>query len=102
LGSAKPVGIGIGPRETRQGRSWGIPDPAAVNAIAWTEWKIPLIRFIGVNLSRIRTLCLGVGDRKNPAQGGSGRIYIDDILASKPWVCIRGCRTRCSLEADVF
>lgn len=60
------------------------PDPAAVNATAWTEWKIPLTRFAGVNLSRITTLYIGVGDRKKPAQDGSGRIYVDDIRVTKP------------------
>jgi regulation of enolase protein 1 (concanavalin A-like superfamily) len=60
------------------------PDPAAVNATAWTEWKIPLTRLTGVNLSRVRTLYLGVGDRKNPAKDGGGRVYIDDIRVTKP------------------
>jgi regulation of enolase protein 1 (concanavalin A-like superfamily) len=72
--------------EDAMGKSAAVvnPDPAAVNTTAWTEWKIPLTRFAGVNLSRVRTLSLGVGDRKNPVKGGRGRIYIDDIRVTKP------------------
>jgi len=60
------------------------PDPAAVNATAWTEWKIPLTRFAGVNVSRVKRLFLGVGDRRRPAKDGNGRVYIDDIRVTKP------------------
>ncbi len=60
------------------------PDPAAVAASTWTEWKVPLSSFAGVNLAKVKKLYIGVGDRKNPAAGGTGRIYIDDIRVSKP------------------
>jgi len=60
------------------------PDPAAVNAAAWIEWKIPLSSFTGVNLAKIKMLYLGVGDRKNPMADGSGRLFIDDIRLTKP------------------
>jgi len=59
------------------------PDPAAVNLAAWTQWKIPLSSLTGVNLARVKKLYLGVGDRKNPAAGGFGRLYIDDIQVTK-------------------
>jgi hypothetical protein len=55
------------------------PDPAAVNAAAWTQWKIPLSSFTGVNLAKVKKLYIGVGDRKNPVADGTGRLYIDDI-----------------------
>ncbi len=55
------------------------PDPAAVNVTAWTEWKIPLSSFTGVNLAKVKKMYIGVGDRKNPVAAGSGRLYIDDI-----------------------
>jgi len=55
------------------------PDPAAVNVTAWTQWKIPLSSFTGVNLSKVKKMYIGVGDRKNPLAAGNGRIYIDDI-----------------------
>jgi len=60
------------------------PDPAAVLATAWTEWKIPLSSFAGVNLAKVKKLYVGVGDRNNPAADGTGRIYIDDIRVTKP------------------
>ncbi len=59
-------------------------DPAAVTLTTWTEWKIPLSSFTGINLAKVKRLYLGVGDRKAPAKGGAGRIYIDDIRLTKP------------------
>jgi hypothetical protein len=59
------------------------PDPAAVKTNAWTEWKIPLTSFTGVNMARIKKLSLGVGDRTAPAAGGAGRIYLDDICVGR-------------------
>jgi len=55
------------------------PDPAAVNAIAWTEWKIPLSNFLGADLSRVRRMFMGVGGREATIPPGTGCIYIDDI-----------------------
>ena len=59
------------------------PDPAAVNATDWIEWKIPLTEF-GVNATRVKTLFIGLGDRDNPTPGGAGTLYIDDIRVTKP------------------
>jgi hypothetical protein len=59
-------------------------DPAAVKAMTWTEWKIPLSDLTGVNLAKVKRLYIGVGDRNAPAKGGAGRIYIDDIRLTKP------------------
>jgi hypothetical protein len=59
-------------------------DPAAVKAMAWTEWKIPLSSLTGVNPAKVKRLYIGVGDRNSPAQGGAGRIYIDDIRVTRP------------------
>jgi hypothetical protein len=57
------------------------PDPALVTVKQWTQWKIPLADFTsaGVNVTAVKKLYLGVGDRSRPAPGGAGRIYIDDI-----------------------
>jgi regulation of enolase protein 1 (concanavalin A-like superfamily) len=60
------------------------PDPEAVLATTWTEWKIPLSSFTGVNLAKVKKLTIGVGDRKTPSADGTGRIYIDDIRVAKP------------------
>jgi hypothetical protein len=59
-------------------------DAAAVTKTEWTEWKIPLSGFTGVNPAKVKKLYLGVGDRSKPAQGGMGRIYVDDIRVVKP------------------
>jgi len=57
-----------------------------VSAARWTEWKIPLSQFAGagVNLARVKTLTLGVGDKANPSAGGAGVVFIDDIGLAKP------------------
>jgi hypothetical protein len=60
------------------------PNAAAVNATTWTEWKIPLSDLAGVNLTKVKALYVGVGDTDNPAAGGTGRIYIDDIRVTRP------------------
>ncbi|MCL5281806.1 MAG: hypothetical protein M1376_18060 [Planctomycetes bacterium] len=60
------------------------PTAAAVKVTAWTQWKIPLSSFTGVNLAKVKKFYLGVGDRKTPAKGGTGRLYIDDIQVIKP------------------
>jgi hypothetical protein len=60
------------------------PDPALATTTRWTAWKIPLSQFTGVNVAKVKKLYLGVGDRKTPAAGGAGRIYIDDVCVTKP------------------
>ena len=60
------------------------PDPAAVLTTTWTEWKIPLSSFAGVNLAKVKKLYIGVGDKKTPVADGTGRIFIDDIRVVKP------------------
>ncbi|MCU0913038.1 MAG: hypothetical protein MUC88_00570 [Planctomycetes bacterium] len=65
------------------------PDPAAVLATDWTEWKIPLAGasdhspLQGVNLAKVKKLYLGVGNRQHPAASGPGRLYFDDIRVTK-------------------
>jgi hypothetical protein len=60
------------------------PDPAAVNVTQWTEWRIPLTEFTGVNPQKVKRLYIGVGDEANPTPDGAGRIFIDDIRVMKP------------------
>jgi len=59
-------------------------DPAATVVTAWTQWKIPLSSLTGVNLAKVKTLSIGVGNKAAPAAGGAGRIFIDDIQVTKP------------------
>jgi len=55
------------------------PDAALVTSGIWSDWKIPLSSFTGVNAAKVKRLYIGVGNRQSPAAGGSGRIYVDDI-----------------------
>jgi hypothetical protein len=59
-------------------------DPSAAARTAWTKWRLLLSDFAGVNLARVKTLTIGVGDRVDPKAGGTGRIYIDDISLTRP------------------
>ncbi len=59
------------------------PDKAIAGATQWTQWKIPLSSFAGINLAKVKKLYLGAGDRTAPVAGGSGRLFIDDIELTK-------------------
>jgi hypothetical protein len=61
------------------------PDAAAVLATEWQKWQIALaeVRAAGVDVAAVKKMVIGVGDRKNPKPGGTGRIYIDDIRLTK-------------------
>jgi hypothetical protein len=58
------------------------PDPAITQTTAWTAWRIPLTEFAGVGPARIKKVCIGLGNKANPTQGGVGRVYIDDICVT--------------------
>ena len=63
------------------------PDPNAVQLNTWQEWNIDLKEFsnAGVNLTSIKKMYIGVGNRANPTPGNPGNrpednaIYVDDI-----------------------
>jgi hypothetical protein len=58
-------------------------NPAIVTAGSWTEWRIPLSSFSGVNMTKVKKLYIGVGSKTNPQPGGAGRIYVDDIRVGR-------------------
>jgi hypothetical protein len=60
------------------------PDVSILTGKTWFEWKIPLADFSGVNLVTVRKMFIGVGDRANPAKGGAGSLFIDDIYLTRP------------------
>jgi len=62
------------------------PDEALLTANTWREWTIPFDDFSGVNLGAVRMIYVGVGDRDNPASGGTGLVFIDDIAFGCPIV----------------
>jgi len=61
-------------------------NPDAAQLTTWTQWTIDLQMFAdqGVNLANVNTIAIGLGNKKNPAAGGSGTIYIDDIRLYRP------------------
>jgi len=69
--------------EDSTGKVAVVTNEAALTATSWKEWNVPLSGFTGVNLSRVKILYLGVGDRNAPAPGGAGRLYLDDIRVKK-------------------
>ena len=63
---------------------------ADAKVAAWVEWKIPLSSLTGVNLAKVKKLYVGVGNRKAPAMGGTGTVYVDDIRLTKPPAAVSG------------
>ncbi len=64
------------------GRMSVITHPAGEDATLvadWQEWRIPFSDLSGVDLSRVDTIYIGIGDRANPTAGGAGTVYIDSI-----------------------
>ncbi len=61
------------------------PDPVAVATGAWQAWNIPLseISSSGVDLTSVKKLVIGVGDRSAPKAGAAGKLYIDDIRLTR-------------------
>jgi hypothetical protein len=60
------------------------PDAALITS--WTAWNIDLQTFadLGVNLTNINSITLGLGNRANPVAGGTGMMYFDDIRLYAP------------------
>ena len=60
-------------------------DPEAMRATRWTEWKVPLNAFsdAGVNVTAVKKMAIGLGDRDAPMPGGAGRLYVDDIRVTR-------------------
>jgi hypothetical protein len=58
-------------------------NPNAALLTDWTEWNIDLQAF-GVNLTNVNTITLGLDNSNNPAAGGSGLIFFDDIQLHPP------------------
>jgi hypothetical protein len=64
-------------------------NPAAAQVETWAEWNIDLsapggFADQGVNLANVNTIAIGLGNKKNPVAGGSGKMYIDDIRLYRP------------------
>jgi hypothetical protein len=66
------------------GKTATVTYPNGSNAAAWTEWKIPLGQFAGVNVGGVKKMFIGLGNRKSPKPDGGGRMFFDDIRVLKP------------------
>ena len=62
------------------------PNPNAATLTEWQQWVIDLQDFsdAGVDLTDVRKMYIGFGDRDNPTYGGSGIVYFDDIRLYRP------------------
>ena len=65
-------------------RSATVTWPNGSNVAAWTQWKIPLSQFSGVNVGAVKKMIIGIGNAKSPKPDGAGRVFIDDIQVLKP------------------
>jgi hypothetical protein len=54
-------------------------DPAATQITGWNKWVIELTGFIGVDLTNVGAITIGIGTKNSPAAGGAGKMYFDDI-----------------------
>ncbi len=80
-----PVSLYVAAEDTAgQSASVAYRDTQIVLSTTWQEWSIPLSDFAGVDLGNVATLYIGLGDRDNPAAGGSGLIFIDDVEVGRP------------------
>ena len=61
-------------------------DPSAATITTWTEWVVPLQAFsdLGINLTNVDKIAIGLGSKGGAAAGGSGTLYIDDIRLNRP------------------
>ena len=62
------------------------PHPSAVLVGSWQEFNIDLQEFAnaGVNLTSVKSVYIGVGNRLAPQMGGTGTLYFDDIRLYRP------------------
>jgi hypothetical protein len=57
------------------------PDAQWPTLTTWRPWHIPLSDFAaaGVDVTAVKKMVIGLGDRTTPIPGGAGLIFIDDI-----------------------
>ncbi|MDI6448872.1 LamG-like jellyroll fold domain-containing protein [Anaerobaca lacustris] len=90
IGATQPTGNSAEPMYVRIEDSAGMAatvvsaDEAITLRPSWQEWKIPYADLVGVNLSRVQKMAIGVGNKTSPAAGGTGTVYIDDIGFGRP------------------
>ncbi|MCX5646800.1 MAG: hypothetical protein NTZ17_19300 [Phycisphaerae bacterium] len=89
IGATQPKGNSIEPMYVRIQDSAGASvtvvnaDDAITRRPTWRQWTIPYRDLVGVNLNRVKTMCIGVGNRNAPAADGTGVVFIDDIVLGR-------------------
>jgi hypothetical protein len=66
------------------GKSATVTNPPAAVAGQWVQWTIPFSNLTGVNMSRVKKMMIGVGNKAAPAAGAAGTVFIDDIGFGRP------------------
>jgi hypothetical protein len=83
--SAEPLYVGL---QDSLGTRKDVPhqNSGAVLVGSWQEFNIDLQEFAnaGVNLTSIKKVYIGVGNRLAPQMGGTGTLYFDDIRLYRP------------------
>jgi len=81
---AAPLYVGLTDSSNRTGFVTH-PDPEAAKSVQWIEWEIPLSQFAdaGVDLSGVKSMVIGLGERNASTPGGVGRIYVDEIWLTR-------------------
>jgi len=56
-------------------------DSSAATVSSWMQWRIPLQTFadLGINLTDVDKIAIGLGSKGGAAPGGTGTMYIDDV-----------------------
>jgi hypothetical protein len=64
------------------------PDAYALGATSWQLWRIPFAELTaaGVNVNRVASMALTIGQVGGASSGASGLVYIDDIEVGRPSV----------------
>jgi len=83
--SAEPLYVGV---QDSLGTRKDVPHVNSDAALLgdWQEWNIDLEEFAdaGVNLTSVKKLIIGAGNRPSPQMGGTGTLYFDDIRLYRP------------------
>ena len=58
-------------------------DPDAVLAVDWQVWQLPFDTLGSLDLTAIKKISIGLGDKTNPQAVGAGTLFIDDIGMGK-------------------
>jgi len=70
--------------EDSAGKKATATNATAVASTNWTHWTIPQSSLAGVNLTKVKKIYVGVGNKAAPAKGGAGTVFLDDIGYGRP------------------